>query len=132
MPHARLTQKPENFWGLGSDAPAQYAMISSILDYVCSFADNKNGTRREQFVEGMTKLELQERALLHYMLEGTANVPGLRHIKGVTVYNDNPDLTRRDLILAIGFDNLTPTQATAEYVKRGIVVLTVLIQACIL
>ena len=122
LPHARLTQKPENFWGLGSDAPAQYAMISSILDYVCSFADNKNGTRREQFVEGMTKLELHERALLHYMLEGTENVPGLRHIKGVTVYNDNPDLTRRDLILAIGFDNLTPTQATAEYVKRGVVV----------
>lgn len=24
--------------------------------------------------------------------------------------------------VAIGFDNLTPTQATAEYVKRGIVV----------
>lgn len=122
LPHARLSQKPESFWGLGSDAPAQYAMISSILDYVCSFADNQNGTRREQFVEGMTKLELHERALLHYMLEGTENVPGLRHIKGVTVYNDNPDLTRRDLILAIGFDNLTPTQATAEYVKRGVVV----------
>ena len=122
LPHARLSQKPESFWGLGSDAPAQYAMISSILDYVCSFADNKAGTRREQFVEGMTKLELHERALLHYMLEGTENVPGLRHIKGVTVYNDNPDLTRRDLILAIGFDNLTPTQATAEYVKRGVVV----------
>ena len=122
LPHARLSQKPESFWGLGSDAPAQYAMISSILDYVCSFADNKTGTRREQFVEGMTKLELHERALLHYMLEGTENVLGLRHIKGVTVYNDNPDLTRRDLILAIGFDNLTPTQATAEYVKRGIVV----------
>lgn len=122
LPHARLSQKPENFWGLGSDAPAQYAMITTILDYVCSFADNKEGTRREQFVEGMTKLELHERALLHHMLEGTANIPGLRHIKGVTVYNDNPDLTRRDLILAIGFDNLTPTEATAEYVKRGVVV----------
>lgn len=122
LPHARLTQKPENYWGLGSDAPAQYAMVSAILDYVCGFADNKEGTRREQFVEGMTKLELHERALLYYMLEGTDKVPGLRHIKGVTVYNDNPDLTRRDLILAIGFDNMTPTQATAEYVKRGIVV----------
>lgn len=122
LPHARLSQKPENFWGLGSDAPAQYAMITTILDYVCSFADNKEGTRREQFVEGMMKLELHERALLHHMLEGTANIPGLRHIKGVTVYNDNPDLTRRDLILAIGFDNLTPTEATAEYVKRGVVV----------
>ena len=115
LPHARLNRKPENYWGLGSD-------VSTILDYVCSFADNKEGSRREQFVEGMTKLELHERALLHYMLEGTENVPGLRHIKGVTVYNDNPDLTRRDLILAIGFDNITPTQATAEYVKRGIVV----------
>lgn len=122
LPHARLSQKPENFWGLGSDAPAQYAMITTILDYVCSFADNKEGTRREQFVEGMTKLELHERALLHHLLEGTENAVGLRHIKGVTVYNDNPDLTRRDLILAIGFDNLTPTEATAEYVKRGVVV----------
>lgn len=122
LPHARLIQKPENFWNLGSDAPAQYAMISSILDYVCSFADNKEGTRREQFVEGMTKLELQERALLHAMLEGTEEAPGLRHIPGVIVYNDNPDLTQRDLILALGFENMTPQQATVEYGKRGILV----------
>lgn len=122
LPHARLTQKPNDYWGLGSDAPAQYAMISKIVDYVCDFADSKEGTRRELFVEGMTKLELQERALLQHMLDGVEEVPGLRNIHGVTVYNDNPDLTQRDLIVAIGFDNISPTQATAEYVKRGIVV----------
>ena len=122
LPHARLIQKPDDFWNLGSDAPAQYAMVSSIVDYVCSFADNQEGSRREQFAEGMTKLQLQERALLNAMLEGTDEAPGLRHIPGVIVYNDNPDLTQRDLILALGFENITPQQATVEYGKRNILV----------
>ena len=122
LPHAKLIAKPENFWGLGSDAPAQYAMVSKIVDYVCDLSDKKTGTRRELFETGMNKIVLQERALLHVLLEGTNKQAGLRHIKGVTVYNDNPDLTQRDLIIAIGFDNLTPTRATAEYVKRHVIV----------
>jgi cysteine desulfurase/selenocysteine lyase len=123
LPHPKLLQKPENFWGLGSDAPAQYAVISKIVDYVCSLADEKaDQSRREAFVSGMTKIIEQERALLYTMLEGTDKVPGLRHIPGVTVYADNPDLTARDLIVSIGFDNIKPQDATKEYVKRNIVV----------
>lgn len=123
LPHTKLTAKPEDFWGLGSDAPAQYAMISEILNYVCSFADEKEGkSRRELFEQGMTKLEQHERALLYYLLEGTENVPGLRHIPGVTVYTDDKNLNRKDLIVAMGFENIDCTAATAEYVKRNIIV----------
>ena len=123
LPHAKLTAKPVDFWGLGSDAPAQYAMISEILNYVCSFADETEGkSRRELFAQGMSKLENHERALLYFLLEGTENVPGLRHIPGVKVYTDDKDLNRKDLIVAMGFDNMDCTRATAEYVKRNIIV----------
>jgi cysteine desulfurase/selenocysteine lyase len=123
LPHPKLIQKPEDYWGLGSDSPAQYIVITKILDYVCSFADEQvRRNRRKAFECGMKKLILQERALLNTMLEGTEEEPGLRKIPGVTVYADNADLTTRDLIVAIGFDNIKPADATKEYVKRGIVV----------
>ena len=123
LPHSRLTARPENYWKLGSDAPAQYAMFSSILDYVCGLAENQKETdRRKLFVDGMAKIVLQERALLYHLLEGAGDASGLRHISGVKVYGDNPDLTRRDLILAIGFSNMSSTQAVEEYLKRHIVV----------
>ena len=63
---------------------------------------------------------LQERALLHTMLEGTQNVPGLRHIPGVHVYVDTEDLTHRDLIVAMGIDGLDMTRCVEEYQKRGV------------
>ena len=76
--------------------------------------------RRAQFVTGMEHIHLQERALLHTMLEGTQNVPGLRHIPGVYVYVDTEDLTHRDLIVAMGIDGLDMTRCVEEYQKRGV------------
>ncbi len=122
LPHAKLLAKPEAFWGLGSEAPAQYAMLSKIVDYVCDLGGSGSSDRRTAFAAGMEKIILQERALLHAILEGTDEQPGLRHIKGVKILADNPDLTRRDLIIAITFDNMDPTTATAEYVKRHVIV----------
>jgi selenocysteine lyase/cysteine desulfurase len=55
------------------------------------------------------------------MLEGVEDVPGLRHIPGVTVQMDGKDLTTRDLILGIEFDRLTCEEAVAEYEKRGVI-----------
>jgi len=122
LPHAKLTAKPEAFWGLGSEAPAQYAMMSKVIDYVCDLGGSGSDDRRTAFAAGMEKIILQERALLNALLEGTDEQPGLRHIKGVTVLADNPDLTKRDLIIPITFDNIDPTAATAEYVKRHVIV----------
>jgi cysteine desulfurase/selenocysteine lyase len=124
LPHHKLNGKPVDFWDLGSSAPAQFAVVSSIVDYVCWLgAKFTTATeRRAAFVEGMHRIELHERALLARMLDGTDQVPGLRVIPGVKVLVDHPDLAQRDLIVAMAFDKLAPKEAVCEYEKRGVIV----------
>ncbi|RQV05013.1 aminotransferase class V-fold PLP-dependent enzyme [Burkholderia cenocepacia] len=118
LPHHRLAAKANGVWELGSPAPAQFAVVSSIVDYVAwigrYFVDSDD--RRTLFVEGMHRIELHERALLAALLDG------LRAIDGVDVYWDHADLTQRDLIVGIGFAHLEPTQAVREYEKHGVIV----------
>ena len=38
------------------------------------------------------------------------------------MFLDNPDLSKRDLILAIGFEHLDCAQAVLEYGRRGVTV----------
>jgi selenocysteine lyase/cysteine desulfurase len=124
LPHNRILCYSEDTWELGSVAPHQFAGYSAIVDHVCWIGSHfiKTDDRRALFEEGMDRIELQERALLYRTLEGTSNLPGLRHINGVKVQCDNPDLTKRDYILPITFDNMDVTSAVVEYVKRGIYV----------
>ncbi|WP_333985903.1 aminotransferase class V-fold PLP-dependent enzyme [Burkholderia orbicola] len=118
LPHHRLAAKENGVWELGSPAPAQFAVVSSIVDYVAwigrYFTDSDD--RRTLFVEGMHRIELHERALLAALLDG------LRAIDGVEVYWDHADLTQRDLIVGIGFAHLEPTQAVREYERHGVIV----------
>lgn len=124
LPHHKLEGKDLSVWELGSPAPAQYSAITEIVNYVCSigskFIDSTD--HRTLFVEGMTRIKLQERSLLYTLLEGSDEILGLRHIDGVKVLLDYKDLTKRDLILAIAFDNIGYTQAVREYEKRNIIV----------
>lgn len=124
LPHHKLLGKSEVIWELGSPAPAQYAAISAIVDYVCWLGNkySKSDDRRTLYVEGMTRIKLHERNLLHILLEGTENISGLRHMEGVKVFLDYPDLTKRDLILAICFENIGCTEAVREYEKRNVIV----------
>lgn len=124
LPHHKLAAKGEAVWTLGSPAPAQFAVVTAIVDYVCwlgrQFADSS--VRRDCFVEGMRRIELHERALLGRLLDGSEDVPGLRMIEGVTVHLDHPDLATRDLIVAISLARYSPAEAVREYEKRGIIV----------
>lgn len=124
LPHHKLAGKSAEVWELGSPAAAQFAAITAIADYVCwlggQFLDSTD--RRALFAEGMTRIKLHERALLHRMLEGTPEQPGLRHMDGVRVFLDYPDLTTRDLILAMGFANMDYTRAVREYEARHVIV----------
>jgi cysteine desulfurase / selenocysteine lyase len=124
LPHHRLLGKDTANWTLGSPAPAHYAVASEIVDYVCWLGRQFSSStdRRELFVEGMSRIKLHERALLHRMLEGAEGLPGLRHLKGVKVYLDHPDLQARDLIVALGLDNWGFTAAVREYERRGVIV----------
>jgi len=123
LPHNKLIAKPEEEWELGSPAPSQFASISEIVNYVCwigsKFINSNN--RRELYVEGMNRINLHERALMYRMLNGSDKVEGLRNINGVKVYLDYEDLSTRDFIMAIGFENMGCIDAVAEYEKRGVI-----------
>ncbi len=124
LPHHKLAAKSETVWDLGSPTPAQFAVVTSIVDYVCWLGGQfvNTSSRREGFVEGMSRIALHERALLSRTLDGSEGVPGLREIEGVTVHLDHPDLTSRDLIVAMSVDRLSPVQAVREYENRGVIV----------
>lgn len=124
LPHHKLISKEADVWELGSPAPSQFAVVTEIVNYVCWIGSKFIGSsdRRELFACGMTKIALQERALMARILSGTNEITGLRHMKGVKVFFDYEDLTKRDFIIAIGFDNIGYTQAVREYEKRGVIV----------
>ncbi|HSV36668.1 aminotransferase class V-fold PLP-dependent enzyme [Ramlibacter sp. WS9] len=124
LPHHKLAAKNVDFWDLGSSAPAQFGVVTEIVNYVCWIGSQFTGSadRRELFVCGIERIELHERALLARMLNGSDGRSGLRHLDGIKVFLDYEDLTKRDLILAIGIDNLEHAQAVREYEKRGVIV----------
>lgn len=124
LPHHKLAGKKPDYWDLGSSAPWQFAVLTEIVDYVCwlggHFTDAAD--RRALFAAGITHIELHERALLALLLDGNENATGMRRLEGVSVFLDYPDLSKRDLILGIGFDRIDCTQAVVEYAKRGVTV----------
>ncbi|MFJ7512705.1 aminotransferase class V-fold PLP-dependent enzyme [Peribacillus simplex] len=123
LPHHKLNGKTESEWELGSPAPAHFAVVSEIVDYVCwiggQFTTSQD--RRELFTEGMSRIALQERALLDTMLNGTANFTGLRDITGVTVHLDYKNLSKRDFIIAISIEGLDFKEAVRQYEKEGVI-----------
>ncbi len=124
LPHRKVLARDPKIWELGSPTPGNFAAMSAVVDYVCwigkQFTDSED--RREQYVEGMKRIHMHEQSLLDLMLNGTANAAGLRSIEGVEVYADDPDLSRRDLIVGIGFKNMSYSDAVLEYRKRGVIV----------
>lgn len=124
LPHHKLSGKKADFWDLGSAAPAQFAVVTEIVNYVCWLGGQftSSDDRRTLFACGIDKIASHERALMSRMLNGDSDIIGLREMAGVKVFLDYEDLTKRDLILAIGFDHLDHTQAVREFEKRGVIV----------
>ena len=122
LAHEKVLAEPVDEWELGSEDPSGYACLSAVMDYVCWLGMNytKSDDRRVQFLEGMHRIELHERALLERTLNGTNEIPGLRKIDGVTTHFDNEDLTKRDFILAISFDGIKTRVAVNKYQENGI------------
>ena len=122
--HDKLGGKSAEVWNLGSADPAQFAMFSEVVNYVCELGSHETDSteRRAQFVTGMKMICLHERALLSRMLNGAEGVTGLREMDGVDVYLDYEDLTVRDLILAINFKNIEPAKAVKIYDEQGVTV----------
>lgn len=127
LPHKHLingSEEADLTWKLGSPAPAHFAVITAIVDYVCGLGAEtcESAGRRALFTEGMKNIGLQERALMYHMLEGDNNIPGLRHIPGVKIFLDSADMISKDFILAISLENWDHEEAVREYERRGIIV----------
>ncbi|WP_432665620.1 aminotransferase class V-fold PLP-dependent enzyme [Wukongibacter baidiensis] len=123
LPHHRLEAVSEDCWAVGSPAPGQFAAVTEIVNYVTWIGSQyiDSDDRRELFVEGMSRIKLQERALMNRMLNGTSEIAGLRGIPGVTVYLDVEDLTTKEFLVGMGFDNMTIEESARELEKVGIV-----------
>ncbi|MFH2093263.1 MAG: aminotransferase class V-fold PLP-dependent enzyme [Pseudomonadota bacterium] len=123
LPHDKLLAANENKWELGSPPAGHFGAINEYVDYVCwigrQFVESE--VPRINFVEGLNRIKLHERALMHFALEGTEKIRGLRHIEGVTIYLDHADLSMRDFILALGIDGISPVNLVREYEKYGII-----------
>lgn len=125
LPHHKLIAKDDSVFELGTPAPGNFAAALEIVEYVKEIGKHFQPQESDPdllYAEGMKRIHLQERGLLNRLLEGSESVAGLRHIKGVRVHADCPDLTRRDLIAAISIDGLSLPDTVAEYYKRGVVV----------
>lgn len=123
LPHHKLNGKEEGEWELGSPAPAHFASISQIVEYVCWIGSQfiTSTDKRSLFVEGMKRIALQERALLHIMLNGNENISGLRGMEGVTVHFDHSDLSQRDFIIGISIEGLEYKDAVRQYEEENVI-----------
>ncbi|GEM_PF-33083 len=123
LPHPRFLEGSETEWDLGGYEPAGMAGLTLVTDYVCrigkKFSDKTD--RRELFIAGMNAIELQERAIMYRMLHGSGEVAGVNDIGGVTIHFVD-DLTRRDCILPMTFDNIEPVDAVRKFIENGIYV----------
>ena len=122
--HHKLAGKAVDDWELGSPCTAHFAAITTIVNYVCAIGKNEVPSetgRRRLYEMGMQRIAEHERALLYALLEGVDNVPGLRHIKGITVKMDEPDLSQRDLIIGIELDSMDCTMAAKYFEEQGVI-----------
>lgn len=125
MFHPRLKCKDSDIWQLGTPTPGNFAAMMEVIRYVAKLGEDGNPeakTLREKYAAGINRIHLQERALLYRMLEGTEEVPGLRHIPGVLIYTDIEDLSKKDLIVAMGVKGISLPDLATEYMNRGITV----------
>lgn len=125
LPHDKLIGRDKNMWELGSPTPSDYATFTEIVNYICWIGKQFNSDledRRDALVEGMLRIKKHEQALLERLLNGTEALPGLRKIDGVNVHFDYENLSKRELIVAISFDDFDCNTATLKYRGKGIIV----------
>ena len=124
MDHPGILGNLGDPWEIGGPAPAMYASVSEIVNYVCwiggQFIDKAD--KRKMYEEGMHNIEMHERALMYYALEGSKDIKGLRYIPNVKVHFDRETFNNRDFIMPISFDNINYTKAVEEYQKRNVIV----------
>ncbi len=123
MPHPHFVEGAANDWDLGGYEPAGMAALTMINDYICWIGSHfsKAEDRRELLIAGMHAIELHERAIMYRMLHGSDKAAGVSNLKGVHIYFMD-DLTKRDCILPMSFDNIEAVDAARKFIENSIYV----------
>lgn len=124
LPHHRLQATNPDNWNVGSPTPAHFASFTAIIDYICHIGSyyNHSSDRRTLIVEGMNRIHHQEQAILHELINGTSDTPGIKDLEGVTIHFEKANGINQDLILALTFENLSCSEVVKEYGKHNILV----------
>lgn len=120
LPHLKLIGKPETDWVLGSPAPQPFACWSAVIDYLCWLGSHftSSTNRREQLIAAKKAITKHMQALLHLILNGDEDVPGLEELNHVQVCGMKGGLNRRLCILLFQLNGMSATEAMNRYNKE--------------
>ena len=117
-----LAGKAPNDWDLGTREPAAFASISCVVDYMQWLGAHftERGDPRSKVLAAMRAIEAHERELTELMLRGDGKTPGLLSIKGVTVYGETSDLSKRQAILGLNVAGATSAKVVDYLESHGV------------
>ena len=110
-------------WTLGSVDPVSFALMKEVANYFeqLGYFLNGGGERRLLVRSGQDYVEEKERVLHELMMEGTEQVPGLRHIPGIKVWFDQENLENKDWIVCISGSKQSTDDLYQAYLKKKVV-----------
>lgn len=111
-------------WCLGSVDPVSFGLMKAVADYFAEIGHMtvSGENRRELIYAGQKFVESREQALQFLMLEGTDQVPGLRHIPGVHVWFDQDAQSSKDFIVSVTVDGRSSEKIFQKLIDHNIFV----------
>ena len=121
LPHEALSGGPARNWELGTRDTGAFATISNVVDYFDWLGGEvSDETEPRQRIEAAGRaIHAYETHLTNALISGTANLPGLRDMNGVTILSgaDNP---RREGTVSFVVDGVASTDIVKLLKEQGI------------
>lgn len=119
--HDRLLGKPADAWELGSRDPSAFAGFSAVIDYLAWLGGHftEESSRRACLVAAGLAMQAHERALVHRLLHGGADLPGLCDYPGLHLIGP-ADSPCREGVVSFAVEGVEAKHVVAELGARGI------------
>ena len=121
LPHEALNGGPVSNWELGTRDTGAFATISNVVEYfdwLGGEVSDETDTRQRIEAAGRA-IHAYETHLTNALINGTANLPGLRSMNGITIIAgaDNPG---REGTVSFVVDGIASTEIVELLKKQGI------------
>lgn len=119
--HERLLGKPADAWELGSRDPSAFAGFSAVVDYLVWLGGHftEESSRRACLVAAGLAMQAHERALVHRLLHGGVDLPGLCGYPGLHLIGP-ADSPYREGVVSFAVEGFEAKDIVAELGTRGI------------